>query len=120
MERIALGLGLTTEELLHAEDTVLLRDHPAIRHSMSSAEAETALSSWYATRTPVHSGRNPRHRSDEERFERRQEVRQAMLDGRFCLEFVRDAAERHGVSHSQIYADRSFLKRTEGVQTPDD
>lgn len=120
LDRIALGLGLTTDELIDSDESILLKDHPAIHHSMSAREAEKSLSLWYCTQVSVDLDPGPRHRSDDERYERRQEVRDAMLDGTFCLEFVRNVAARHGVSHSQIYADRSFLERTEGIESRTD
>jgi len=116
LERIAFGLGLSVEELLHEDETLLLRDHPAIRHSMSSADAEESLSRWYADNNDFDGTNVVGHRSEEQRFMRRLEVRKALVEGRFCLDFVREMAQRYGVSDSQIHSDRSFLKRTEGLE----
>lgn len=113
LERIAFGLGMTVDDLVH-EDALLLSPHPVIRHSMTAAEAESALSAWYLENSSIEEV-GSHHHSDESRFVRRHEVREAMVSGGFCLELVRDLAWKYGVSHSQIYADRAFLERTEGV-----
>jgi transcriptional regulator with XRE-family HTH domain len=114
MHRIALGLGLEVDDLTdRADPLALVGPHPAIDREMPRSQRAHALSEWYAESSRDLAIPPPRHRSERDRHARRMEVRQALDDGTFNLEFVRKTADKYGVSTSQIYADRTRLQKTE-------
>jgi len=115
LKRIALGLGLKVADLGSASDVgVLVSDHPANDRGLSRADRTAALRAWYEKKSNGRfSVSRTRHQPEETRHARRLEVRQALREDRFNLEFIRDVAGRYGVSASQIYADRTQLRKTE-------
>ncbi len=110
MQRIALGLGLRPEDLsIEADPVVLVTDHPALDRVLSRSDRAENLQAWYkqeVTKLPLAAAR---HRTEEERHCRRMEVRKALEEDQFGLEFVRALAKKYGVSTSQIFADRTRI-----------
>lgn len=110
LERIALGLGITVEQLLDEEDRdVLLSDHPVVVDDMGREDRISAISTWCSSRI-VDEPQKRNHRSDEARYKRRKAVQKLLEEGRFSPDSVRDLAARFKVSSSLIYSDRSLLK----------
>lgn len=115
LKRIALGLGLKVVDLGESSGVeVLVQEHPANDRSKSRSERTEQLQAWYKKKSKgKFSVSRARHKPEEIRHARRLEVRQALIEDRFNLEFIRDVAVRYGVSASQIYADRTQLQKTE-------
>lgn len=110
VNNMAIGLGLTPEQLCDSDDqNILLSEHPGIPSSLPSHKRVEALKQWYAAQEVMASGQKTAHRSDEERHRRRAAVRKALLDGVFTIHTVRSLATQFGVSSSQIHSDRTVV-----------
>jgi transcriptional regulator with XRE-family HTH domain len=110
LERIALGLGVDSSDLLNRRKrSFLLSDHPALKSEVSRAERVGLLCQWYQDHSSGLSVSSRYRRTDQERLQRRLAVKRLVDEDRFCPESVHELAERFRVSSSQIYADRTVL-----------
>lgn len=118
LKRIALGLGLKVSDLTASADpAALTSEHPANDRALPRKDRAASLQSWYARRSAkAFPQMKSKHRTEDERHERRMVVRAALAEDRFKLEFIRETAKKYGVSASQIYADRTLIQQTEGGQ----
>ena len=112
---IAIGLGLTPDQLRDSDDKhVLLCDHPGLSLDVQFEHRLERLEEWYKKQEVApNNQKTAPHRSDEERHLRRMAVRKAIKDGAFTIRTVKILAHQFEVSTSQIHSDRSMIVRIE-------